>query len=208
MGPIRSVTPSSPSPTRPLLLTLAALFTAGCAATAPAAGETLCGAGTTLQGNTCVAASTGASCGAGTVLSGTECVPAGATITCGEGTTLSSGRCVATGATVTCGSGTGLQGTTCVATGGAGLTCGAGTVASGTSCVVASSTRKGFRDSCSVNADCGCYAGKADDLTCTAPNTRRLICKARQCTLDCAINADCTAIFPVGVGCGYGNACN
>lgn len=179
----------------------------GCGSTAPAAGETLCGAGTTLQGNTCVATSAGATCGPGTVLSGTQCVPAGATVTCGEGTTLTDGRCVAGGATVTCGAGTTLQGTTCVATSG-GATCGTGTVLRNGACVVDTSTRRGFRDSCIVNADCGCYANMADDPTCAVTGGDRLICKAGKCTLDCGSTSYCTSIFPVGTQCAtYGAYC-
>ncbi len=52
-----------------LVLVLALLVLAACPTTTPAASEVLCGTGTTLQGSTCVATSTGATCGAGTVLS-------------------------------------------------------------------------------------------------------------------------------------------
>lgn len=102
-------------------------------------GESLCGAGTTFDGEVCVAtlanlcgpttlpingrceakgalATAGDSCGPGTVLQGSQCVPAGA-ISCGTGTTLLGSQCIATGgSSISCGAGTSLNGSTCVST--------------------------------------------------------------------------------------------
>lgn len=87
------------------ILVLAAMFNGGCA-------KTECGAGTHLDGNACVAAST---------------------ITCGTGTTEMMGMCTAA-APVTCGAGTTLEGNMCVDHPSA-QSCGLGTVERGSECV-------------------------------------------------------------------------
>ncbi|MBL8957362.1 MAG: hypothetical protein JNK82_41700 [Myxococcaceae bacterium] len=118
---------------RQTLVVTASLFVA-CSSPEPGPA---CGAGTVLDGDTCVAvrvdAGPGTQCGAGTVLMNGVCVAApadgGSTVLCGPGTVLVNGVCVAVtvdgGPGTQCGPGTTRMGNACVPDGT--VICGQGT---------------------------------------------------------------------------------
>lgn len=63
-----------------------------------------------------------------------------------------------------------------------------------------------FQATCTATVDCGCHDEAGDDTYCERESTQ-LQCLASRCSIACARNSDCTALFGAGVTCSTAKYC-
>jgi hypothetical protein len=63
-----------------------------------------------------------------------------------------------------------------------------------------------FGATCTATTDCGCHDEEGEDTFCDRESTQ-LQCLASRCSITCARNSDCTALFGTGATCSGGNYC-